>query len=307
MEPTLHPQARMVLDVMAAAGGPVLHESTPEEYRTFYDSRVAPPMWEMHEVRDLSAGGVPSRLYRPTSATGTGLLVYYHGGGWVIGNVNTHDNVCRSLAARSGHAVLSVDYRLAPEHPFPAAVEDALCALRWAHENASDLGIDPDRIAVGGDSAGGNLAAIVSQQRPVPIAFQLLIYPATEMTMEQVSHEENKAGPILTREAMDWFIGHYIPPGADKRDPLASPGFAPDSLLKGAPPAFIVTAEYDPLRDEGEAYGRRLIANGTSASIMRFNGVYHGFFGLLGLLDDTESAHVVSAAALAKALARDTI
>lgn len=302
MAPTLHPQATAVLEAMAALGGPLIHESTPAEFRAYYDSRSMPAMFEVHEVRDISAGGVPSRLYRPTAATGTGLLVYYHGGGWVIGGLESHDNVCRSLAVKSGHAVLAVDYRLAPEHPFPAAAEDALCALRWAHENAAELGIDPDRIAVGGDSAGGNLAAVVAQQRPVPVVFQLLIYPATDMTMSHGSHEENRLGPVLSREAMDWFIGHYMPTDSDKRDPLASPLFAPDSLVRGTPPALIVTAEYDPLRDEGEAYGRRLIENGTQVSTVRFNGQFHSFFGMVGILDDANHAHDISAAALKRAL-----
>ena len=303
MAPTLHPQATAVLEAMAALGGPLIHESTPAEFRAYYDSRAMPPTFDVHEVRDVSAGGVPSRLYRPAAATGTGLLVYYHGGGWVIGGLDSHDNVCRSLAVRSGHAVLSVDYRLAPEHPFPAAAEDALCALRWAHENAAELGIDPDRIAVGGDSAGGNLAAVVAQQRPVPIAFQLLIYPATDMTMSHRSHDENKLGPVLSREAMDWFIGHYVQDRSRLKDELASPWFADDSMLRGTPPALVITAQYDPLRDEGEAYGARLVENGVTASIVRFNGQFHSFFGMLGLLDDAESAHLIAAAALRKALA----
>ena len=299
---TLHPQASAIIDAMAALGGKPIEESTPGEFREMYASRRMPSTEPVHEIRDVSAGGVPSRLYRPSAASNLGLLVYYHGGGWVIGDVDSHDAICRSLANRMGHAVLSVDYRLAPEHPYPAAVEDALCSLRWAHDNASELGVDASRIAVGGDSAGGNLAAIVAQQRPVPVRFQMLIYPATDMTMSMKSHDENVAGPVLTRAAMDWFIGHYMPAGADKNDPLASPLHAPDSLLAGTPPALIITAEYDPLRDEGEAYGRRLISNGTPASIVRFNGQFHSFFGMLGLLDDAETAHAIAAAATAKAL-----
>jgi acetyl esterase len=201
-----------------------------------------------------------------------------------------------------GHAVLSVDYRLAPEHPWPAAAEDALCSLRWAYDNAEELGINPDRIAVGGDSAGGNLAAVVSQQRPVPLVFQMLIYPATDMTQSFASHQENAAGPVLTKGAMAWFIGHYMPKGSDWKDPLASPGFSPDNLLKGAPPALIITAEHDPLRDEGEAYGRRLIENGVPASIIRYNGMFHSFFGMAGLLDDADTAQVLAASMTAKAL-----
>jgi acetyl esterase len=198
--------------------------------------------------------------------------------------------------------VLSVDYRLAPEHPWPAAAEDALCSLRWAYDNAEELGINPDRIAVGGDSAGGNLAAVVSQQRPVPLVFQMLIYPATDMTQSFASHQENAAGPVLTKGAMAWFIGHYMPKGSDLKDPLASPAFSPDNLLKGAPPALVITAEHDPLRDEGEAYGRRLIENGVPTSIIRYNGMFHSFFGMAGLLDDADTAQVLAASMTAKAL-----
>ena len=298
----LHPQAQVILQMMAAAGGPVIQDSDAAEFREYYNSRQLPSTEEVFEIRDVSAGGVPSRLYRPSADKNLGLLVFYHGGGWVIGGLDSHDSVCRSLANRMGHAVLSVDYRLAPEHRFPAAVEDAMCSLRWAYENADELGINPDRIAVGGDSAGGNLAAIVSQQRPVPIVFQMLIYPATDMTASFPSHVENAAGPVLTKQAMEWFTNHYMPADADKKDPLASPHFAPDSLLKGAPPALIITAELDPLRDEGEEYGRKLIANGVTASVVRYNGMFHSFFQMHQLLDDANSAHTLAASMVAKAL-----
>ncbi|CAB4614052.1 unannotated protein [freshwater metagenome] len=297
----LHPQAQVILQMMAAAGGPVIQDSDAAVFREYYNSRQLPSTEEVFEIRDVSAGGVPSRLYRPNADKNLGLLVFYHGGGWVIGGLDSHDSVCRSLANRMGHAVLSVDYRLAPENPFPAAVEDAMCSLRWAYENADELGINPDRIAVGGDSAGGNLAAIVSQQRPVPLVFQMLIYPATDMTATFPSHVENAAGPVLTKQAMEWFTNHYMPAGADKKDPLASPHFAPDSLLKGAPPALIITAELDPLRDEGEEYGRRLIANGVTASVVRYNGMFHSFFQMHQLLDDANSAHTLAASMVAKA------
>ena len=297
----LHPQAQAILQMMAAAGGPVIQDSEAAVFREYYNSRQLPSTEEIFEIRDISAGGVPSRLYRPNADKNLGLLVFYHGGGWVIGGLDSHDSVCRSLANRMGHAVLSVDYRLAPENPFPAAVEDAMCSLRWAYENAAELGINPDRIAVGGDSAGGNLAAIVSQQRPVPLVFQMLIYPATDMTASFPSHVENAAGPVLTKQAMDWFTNHYMPASADKKDPLASPHFAPDSLLKGAPPALIITAELDPLRDEGEEYGRRLIANGVTASVVRYNGMFHSFFQMHQLLDDANSAHTLAASMVAKA------
>ena len=298
----LHPQAQVILQMMAAAGGPVIQNSDAAEFREYYNSRQLPSTEEVFEIRDVVASGVPSRLYRPNADKNLGLLVFYHGGGWVIGGLDSHDSVCRSLANRMGHAVLSVDYRLAPEHRYPAAVEDALCSLRWAYDNAAELGVDPDRIAVGGDSAGGNLAAIVSQQRPVPIVFQMLIYPATDMTASFPSHVENAAGPVLTKQAMEWFTNHYMPSDADKRDPLASPHFAPDSLLKGAPPALIITAELDPLRDEGEEYGRRLIANGVTASVIRYNGMFHSFFQMHQLLDDANTAHTLAASMVAKAL-----
>jgi acetyl esterase len=297
----LHPQAQVILQMMAAAGGPVIQDSDAAVFREYYNSRQLPSTEEVFEIRDLSAGGVPSRLYRPNADKNLGLLVFYHGGGWVIGGLDSHDSVCRSLANRMGHAVLSVDYRLAPENPFPAAVEDAMCSLRWAYENADELGINPDRIAVGGDSAGGNLAAIVSQQRPVPLVFQMLIYPATDMTASFPSHVENAGGPVLTRQAMEWFTNHYMPASADKKDPLASPHFSPDSLLKGAPPALIITAELDPLRDEGEEYGRRLIANGVTASVVRYNGMFHSFFQMHQLLDDANTAHTLAASMVAKA------
>ncbi|CAB4657878.1 unannotated protein [freshwater metagenome] len=297
----LHPQAQAILDAMAALGGPVLHESDPVVFREYYASRAMPSADVVEDVRDISAGGVPARLYRPRSNSDLGLLVYYHGGGWVIGDLNTHDAICRSLALRMNHAVLSIDYRMGPEHKHPAAVEDALCSLRWAYENAQELGINPDRIAVGGDSAGGNLAAIVAQQRPVPLVFQLLIYPVTDLTQSHASHVENAAGPMLTAEGMSWFIGHYLANDADKTDPLASPHFAPDALLHGTPPALIITAEHDPLRDEGEAYGRRLIANGVTTSIVRYNGMFHGFFSMHALLDDADTAHTMAATLTAKA------
>ena len=230
MSINLHPQATTILQIMAAAGGPVIHESEPNEFREYYNSRQVPATESVHEIRDISAGGVPSRLYRPSADKSLGLLVYYHGGGWVIGGLDSHDAVCRSLANKSGAAVLSVDYRLAPEHRFPAAAEDALCALRWASENADVLGVDANRIAVGGDSAGGNLAAVVAQQRPVPIRFQLLIYPATDMTQSFPSQKENAAGPVLTEQAMEWFIGHYMPDKSQHRHELASPLFSADEI-----------------------------------------------------------------------------
>ena len=298
----LHPQSQFIINFIDSLGDKPFEEDTPQNARDIRNARTTPSTLPIFETKDIDAGGVPARLYKPNNNTNLPLLVYYHGGGWVIGNLDSHDAVCRSLANKMGHAVLSVDYRLAPEHPWPAAAEDALCSLRWAYDNADELGINPDRIAVGGDSAGGNLAAVVSQQRPVPLVFQMLIYPATDMTQSFASHQENAAGPVLTKGAMAWFIGHYMPKGSDLKDPLASPGFSPDNLLKGAPPALVITAEHDPLRDEGEAYGRRLIENGVPTSIIRYNGMFHSFFGMAGLLDDADTAQVLAASMTAKAL-----
>jgi acetyl esterase len=241
-------------------------------------------------------------LYRPSAKTDLGLLVFFHGGGWVIGDLNSHDGVCRSLANKSGHAVLAVDYRLAPEHTFPAAYDDCAEALKWAHSNAVALGIDNTRMAVGGDSAGGNLAAAVALAEIVPLKFQMLIYPAVDMTMESPSINENANAPILTKSVMTWFVNHYMGGNADRTNWKASPMVASDDLLKRMPPAIVITAQYDPLRDEGEAYGKRLVENGVSATITRYNGAFHGFFNMITILDDAQSAHAQASTLLKKYL-----
>jgi acetyl esterase len=241
-------------------------------------------------------------LYRPSAKTDLGLLVFFHGGGWVIGDLNSHDGVCRSLANKSGHAVLAVDYRLAPEHTFPAAYDDCAEALKWAHSNAVALGIDNTRMAVGGDSAGGNLAAAVALAEIVPLKFQMLIYPAVDMTMESPSINENANAPILTKSVMTWFVNHYMGGNADRTNWKASPMVASDDLLKRMPPAIVITAQYDPLRDEGEAYGKRLVENGVSATINRYNGAFHGFFNMITILDDAQCAHAQAASLLKKYL-----
>jgi acetyl esterase len=256
----------------------------------------------VHEIRDVQAGSIPCRLYRPSAQTDLGLLVFFHGGGWVIGDLNSHDGVCRSLANKSGHAVLSVDYRLAPEHKFPAAYDDCVTALKWAHENAGALGIDNTRMAVGGDSAGGNLAAAVALAEVVPLKFQMLIYPAVDMSMESPSISENANAPILTKAVMAWFVAHYMSSDADRANINASPMLASDEQLKKMPPAIVITAQYDPLRDEGEAYGKRLVENGVSTTITRYNGAFHGFFNMITILDDAQSAHAQASTLLKKYL-----
>lgn len=298
----LHPQAQAVADFYAAMRTTPFEELPPTEARALYSAGQIPSTEEVHEIRDVQAGSIPCRLYRPSAHTNLGLLVFFHGGGWVIGDLNSHDGVCRSLANKSGHAVLAVDYRLAPEYKFPAAYDDCAAALKWAHDNSTSLGIDNTRMAVGGDSAGGNLAAAVALAEIVPLKFQMLIYPAVDMQMNSPSINENANAPILTKAVMTWFVNHYMNNDADRKNMKASPMIASDELLKRMPPAIVITAEFDPLRDEGEAFGKRLVENGVSATITRYNGAFHGFFNMITILDDAQSAHAQAATLLKKYL-----
>lgn len=246
-------------------------------------------------------GDLPARLYTPQGlAPGSPMLVFYHGGGFVLGTRDSHDNTARFLAKQAGVRVLSVEYRLAPEHPFPAAQEDALTAFDFAHAKASDLGADPDRIAVGGDSAGGNLAAVtalVTTRRggPAP-AFQLLLYPTTDGTTRRRSRELFADGFFLTDEHMDWFIDKYAPEGVDRSNPLLSPLLAEDH--SGLPPAFVVTAGFDPLRDEGEAYAAKLAEAGVPVGLSRQEDLIHGFVNFLGIGTRFREATAEAAGAL---------
>jgi acetyl esterase len=299
----LHPQAAALLEVIASLGDPPIEEQTPTQARAIRAARARAVGQPVHEVRDLDAGGVAARLYRPNDRDGLGLLVYFHGGGWVIGDLDSHDSVCRALANGSGHGVLSVDYRLAPEHPFPAPLEDALAATRWAHANATELGCRADRVAIGGDSAGANLAAVVAQLAPVPLVYQLLVYPVTDCTRAQPSYDENAEGYFLSKAGMGWFIGHYLGDVATT-DPRVSPQFAADHVLAATPPALVITAEFDPLRDEGDAYAKRLADVGVPTSHVRFGGMFHGFFSLADFVDDGRAANALAATALGAALGR---
>jgi acetyl esterase len=298
----LHPQAQAVADFYAAVRTAPFESLGVDEARATYAASNAVSTEEVREIRDVLAGSIPCRLYRPSADTNLGLLVFFHGGGWVIGDLNSHDGVCRSLANKSGHAVLSVDYRLAPEHTFPAAFDDCAEALKWAYDNASTLGIDNTRMAVGGDSAGGNLAAAVALTEVVPLKFQMLIYPAVDMSMESPSINENANAPILTKSVMAWFVNHYMNSDSDRTNINASPMLASDEQLKRMPPAIVITAQYDPLRDEGEAYGKRLVENGVSTTITRYNGAFHGFFNMITILDDAQSAHAQASTLLKKYL-----
>ncbi len=231
------------------------------------------------------AGEVPVRIYWPGGAGPHPVLVYFHGGGFVLCDLDSHDGTCRLLTSGAGCITISVDYRLAPEHRFPAAPEDCYAATCWAASNAAGLGGDPERIAIGGDSAGGNLAAVVAlmaRERGGPgLVHQLLVYPVTDHELDTPSYRQNADGYMLTRDAMAWFWKHYLERPADGENPHASPLRASD--LSGLPPATLITAEFDPLRDEGEAYAQRLRDAGVAVDLRRYDGVIHGFFAMLDL------------------------
>ncbi|RYF34271.1 MAG: alpha/beta hydrolase [Comamonadaceae bacterium] len=306
----LHPQARALIDLMAERGVPPTHTLSPTDARNFYRERrtfTQPDAPQVAEVRDVMAGSIPLRLYRPAGSTGGAalpVLVYYHGGGWVIGDLDTHDVLCRQLANASGCAVVAVDYRMGPEHRFPAAVDDVLAATRWVRANAASLGVDADRLAVGGDSAGGNLAAVVAiaarDAGDLPIAFQLLVYPATDMRRGHASHVTNGDGYVLTRDTIAYFHDHYIADPAHDLDWRASPLLHDD--LKGLPPSLLITAGYDPLRDEGLDYARALTAAGNRVSYVCFERQIHGFITMGRVLDEANTAVALCAVELGRAL-----
>jgi len=281
----LDPAIAALLDQLAAMGGPALAEVSPSEARTMYKLLAAADgaPEEVGAVADLELAGVPCRVYRPAGRQDQALpvLAWFHGGGWVIGDVDTADPTARKLANRSGCAVVSVDYRLAPEQPFPAAVEDCWAVTSWlAAGGAAELGGDPDALAVGGDSAGGNVAAVVAllaRDAGLVLRHQLLVYPVTDLTTERPSYVENAEGFFLTAESMRWFIAHYTAP-EQRADWRASPLLAPD--LAGAAPAHVITAGFDPLRDEGDAYAERLAAAGVPVVHDQVPSAIHGFFGM---------------------------
>jgi len=309
----LDPQSAALVALVRSRGLAAIHQETPEAARRSYLERrfytqPAPPA--MAEVRELAIegpdGSIPARLYRPDSAEALGLMVYFHGGGWTIGNLDSHDVLCRQLAQSGGFAVLSVDYRLAPEHRFPAAVVDAVAATRWARRAASTIGCDPDRIAVAGDSAGGNLAAVVALALRDAgerwLRFQTLIYPATDMRMGAPSHQANGQGTLLTTETMAYFRAHYLPDAACWLDWRASPLLHPDHA--DLPPALILTAGFDPLRDEGREYADRLSEAGTAAQYVCFERQIHGFVTMTRLIDEASTAVRLCAGELRRAFAR---
>ena len=321
----LDPVAKALMDAMDEAF-PRVETMTGAEARAHVKRMVASLATDPEPVARVENraipgpdGAVPVRIYRPEELPGTPLpaLVYFHGGGWVICDLDTHDPTCRAITNRVGCVVVSVDYRLAPEHKFPAAAEDAYAATLWVAANATELGVDATRIAVGGDSAGGNLAAAVAlmardrhalQQRALrphapEIVFQLLVYPVTDLTsMDTPSHRDNGEGYFLTTASMDWYRRQYLTDLSDASHPYASPLQAAD--LTGLPPALVITAELDPLRDEGEAYASRLREAGGHATTTRYDGVFHGFVALGTMLDAAKQANEEAYAALREAFSR---
>jgi acetyl esterase len=307
----LDPQAQKIIDALAALNLPPVEDSTPEEARESMRSRTAAlgPFEDVAAVTDhrvpVKNGEITVRVYSPGGKGPQPALVFFHGGGWVIGDLYTHDGICRSIANAAACVVASVDYRLAPELKYPVAAEDSYAGYAWVLANAGKLGIDARRVAVGGDSAGGNLAAAVSlmardRGTPAPIQ-QTLIYPVTNHSLDTPSYHENATGLLLTREAMRWFWNHYLATEGQGKEPYASPLLA--KSLTGLPPALVITAGCDPLRDEGEAYAARLRDAGVPVTLTRYEGMFHGFIRMTRMLDKAKAALDEIAGSLKKAFA----
>jgi acetyl esterase len=307
---TLQPEIEALLARMAAAGNPPLEQQSVAEARRLHAAGAAtlhgPPV-PVAAAADRTipgpAGDLRVRVYTPHGEPPFPIVVWFHGGGWVVGTLDTFDPICRALAAAVPAVVVAVDYRLAPEHRFPAAVEDCYAATLWASRNAAALGGAQHRLAVAGDSAGGNLAAVVAlgaRDRGGPaIAFQLLVCPVMDAAMDTVSYREKADGYYLTAAGMRWYWDHYLG-GADGRRPDASPLRA--AFVGGLPPALVITAEHDPLRDEGEAYAARLQAAGVPAAVSRYLGMVHGFYRWRAVTPSADACLQEAAAALRGAL-----
>jgi acetyl esterase len=294
----LNPQAQVVLDMMAAAGFQL--EGDPQAVRDMMALAPRPQGEDVAAVEDrtIPANGadIPVRIYRPgTNAAAGPVLVWFHGGGWVIGSLDGADFGCRLMTNASGCVVISVDYRLAPESKFPTAADDCYAVTKWVSEHGAELGVDADRIAVGGDSAGGNLAAVVALMARdaggPAIKYQALVYPVTHHNYETASYTENAEGYLLTKSSMVWFWGHYLRTEDDGRHHKASPIL--HESLANLPPALVITAEYDPLRDEGEAYAKKLKEAGVKVEAKRYDGQIHGFYANPAIDDGTAAARLV--------------
>ena len=306
----IDPEVVFVLDLIVKSGRPAYHTLSPKEARQlFRETRPAstPEPPAIGAVRNLSAGTAPVRVYRPAGVPDSArlpVLMFFHGGGWVIGDLDTHDTLCRQLTAGAGISVVAVDYRLAPEHKFPAAADDAWSATTWVVDHAAELGVDATKMAVAGDSAGGNLAAVVALQARdaggPKIALQVLLYPVTDVGAETQSYRDLADGYMLTREGMRWFIAHYLGKPQEAEDwrasPLRNPSFA------GVAPALVVTAGYDPLRDEGDAYAQKLRAAGVTVDHVTFGGMIHGFVPMGKLIETGNRAVTLIADSLRYAL-----
>ncbi len=308
----LDPQMKVILDTVAAAGAPPLHKLSPAQARDFLRSR--PPMGTPEPVARIDdrripgpAGDIPIRVYRPQADAALPAVVFFHGGGWVVGDLNSHDDICRILTNAARCVTVSVDYRLAPENKFPAAPEDCHAATRWVAEHASSVGADPSRIAVAGTSAGATLATVVAlmarDRGGTRLAYQVLWYPATDPAMDTKSHSDFATDNyyFLSRADMEWFWDHYRSADSDRANPYCCPAAA--RKLGGLPPAVVITAEYDPLRDEAEEYATRLRGAGVSVRCTRYEGVTHGFTGMAPILEKGRLSIAEAAAALREAFA----
>ncbi len=289
----LHPQAETLINLAAKAKLPALETLSVDDARALYNVRTAdldaePKVGEVMDRTIPGPGGdLPIRIYRPVDAgDATPCLMFFHGGGWVIGTVETHDLACRALTEATNATVVSVEYRLAPEHRFPAAPDDCTAATRWVAENGAEIGVDGSRLALCGDSAGGNLSAVVAQDcvdGGPHISAQALVYPATDFSdPTRPSLTENGEGYLLTAAAMKWFADHYVPDEVPRTDVRLSPILG---SLEGLPPALVITAEYDPLVDEGLAYAEVLEAAGVEVDYIRYDGQVHTFFTQVGFMD----------------------
>jgi acetyl esterase len=304
----LDPIVKGFLDQMAMVPGPKMFELPAPQGREMFAGMmqmIGPQGVPIGKVENLNApgphGDIPLRVYTPVAAGADALpvLIYFHGGGFVIGDLETHDGLCRQFANEGGLRVIAVDYRLAPEHKFPAALDDAFAAVQWIEKHASELGIDANHIAVGGDSAGGALAAEITQlakAKGAPkIAFQLLMFPVTQIGKETASLREYAVGYFLDKATLDWFFGHYIPDGTDKADTRVSPLNAD---LKGLPPAYVMLGGYDPLHDEGLAYAKKLQDAGVKVEIADYEGMVHCFIYMQAVLPQAVGAVTTAAKAV---------